>query len=804
MKKYLFSTMALSALMVGCSQEELAPKVDNVETEKEFVSVKGHDLLGPLTIKVGEETRVDANGWQNTDKIGLAWFDIEGDITKKQTVEKFKKENFTNDKIYGNHLFTTQGNNPFTTQTNVYQGAHFVYFPFERATQVAEKTVKLNGAFGVSQNDLDDYKYDRLNNVFHISTSDFISDADVDDDMKLTKQFTLSPVANTIKINTTPSEEFKTNETLKGLTLTSYVITAGTEVFETEFDVVTANVPIAQYEKNEDGTFKLDGNGKKILDVTANIKALDVYAAGIDADKTKTLSRDMAKDADYEVGTAHALPLHVLPISGYTSAKDKLSIIINVVTSTGLTGYFTINNPKGLTEGPDFTDNMKAINKLDKEMAEGGKLTTILRDDQKAWAQLGLNIDLTKANFTLDAKIKDYDQWADAVAIYEALGQDAELEVIGDVQFTNNIDTLTSGKITVTTDGEDAKMNIVGNVTLPSNTALDLTTNAPTVEVNGELIIKDGVKLDNKNVTNNGIITLGKLSQIGDKGKGITNNNRINVVYGSYAYLAKGEEGIVAYDVPSNYKYWELENLISLDEKENTGGLASVNTFVVGYDGNQRVTLDLNGLTKSEGSDDPYKPGEDTDITMPELAGITIEMEGGILTKGNGSESPVKEILVVKNSENEGDNRIIGVKVLNNITVNADAKAAMEGGSVSGNITNNGTFDMKDVKIAKEEKDESGAVIETATVITNNGEMTVDATKTDVGGVKKATFTASADKLVNTKNNKFTVGEGIATITIAEITNDEGAKITAANTNQVKFSKMTNNGILEKVTQIVQ
>lgn len=804
MKKYLFSTMALSALMVGCSQEELAPKVDNVETEKEFVSVKGHDLLGPLTIKVGEETRVDANGWQNTDKIGLAWFDIEGDIKLKQTVEKFKNENFADNNIYGNHLFTTQGNNPFTTQTNVYQGAHFVYFPFERATQVDEKTVTLNKDFGVSQNDLDDYKYDRLNNVFHISTSDFISGDDVDDDMKLTKQFTLSPVANTIKINTTPKEGFETNETLKDLTLTSYVITAKQEVFETEFNVVTKNVPIAQYKKNEDGTFMLDDNDKKILDVTANIEALDEYAAGIEGKKTSTLTRKMAKGANYKVGTAHELPLHVLPISGYTSAKENLSITINVVTSTGLTGHFTIDNPKGLTEG-DLTDNMKAINKLDEAMAGKGNLTKILRDNQKAWAQVGLNIDLAKANFTLDAKIKDYDQWADAVAIYEALGQDADLEVIGDVQFTNKIDTLTSGKITVTTDGEDAKMNIVGNVTLPSNTALDLTKNAPKVVVGdkAELIIKDGVKLDNKNVTNNGIITLGKLSQIGDTGKGITNNNRINVVYGSYAYLAEGKEGKVAYEIPSNYKYWELENLISLDEKENTGGLASVNTFVVGYDGNQQVTLDLNGMTTSEGSDDPYKPEGDTEQSMPSIANITIEMEGGILTKGKGSESPVKEILVVK-SNVEGDNQIIGVKVLNNITVNNGAKAAMEGGSVSGNITNNGTFNMKDVRIAKEEKDESGAVTEKATVITNNGEMTVDATKTVVAGVEKATFTASADKLVNTKNNKFTVGAGIATITIAEIINEDSAKITASNTNQVKFSKMTNNGILEKVTQIVQ
>ena len=59
MKKYLFSSLALSTMLVGCSQEELAPKVDNVETGKNIESVVGHDLLGPLTIKIGAETRAE-------------------------------------------------------------------------------------------------------------------------------------------------------------------------------------------------------------------------------------------------------------------------------------------------------------------------------------------------------------------------------------------------------------------------------------------------------------------------------------------------------------------------------------------------------------------------------------------------------------------------------------------------------------------------------------------------------------------------------------------------------------------------
>lgn len=775
MKKYLFSSLVLSTMVVGCSQEELAPKVDNVEAEKEFVSVKGHDLLGPLTVKIGAETRVDANGWQKSDKLGLAWFDIEGDITALQTPTKWTDisttPNTLDNNLYGNHLFMVEGN-AFTTQTNVYQGAHFVYFPFERATKIAQKNVKLNEkAIGATKNDLSDFDYDRFNNAFHISASDFVSGNDVNSDMKLVKEFTLSPVANVIKIATTPVGKFEEKDKLKALKLTSYSIQAGTAVFEDDFDINTGDIPAAEY-KVVDGVI--------VLDAEKNIQKLDTYAKDIAATPSTELTRTIS--ADYTMAAARELPLYVLPVNGWTTDNDALTITVNVKTASGLTGYFTIDNPDGLADdNANVTGNMKTINKLDKAMVDGGNLTKILRKNGE-WSFLNLPVDLSDANFTLNANIENYNQWVDAVEIYEALGvPTANLNVTGTVRFAEAIPTLTSGKIEVTTPGS-GKIVITGAVTLPADSKLDLTTNAPVVEVatTGNLTIADEEKLVNDNVVNKGVINLGYLTQLGVRNSGINNEaGRVNVEYGSYAYLASNKEGVVAYIVPAAYEIYKLSYLINA---KNKNGEASVNTFVVGYDGNQQVTLNLNG--QNAGQNDPYNPGGDSN--MPELDDITIEMTGGILTKGTGTgtKTNVKAIKVLS-----GANTITDVTVLENIEVATDATAAVTRGAAKANITNNGTLTLKDVAID----------LGNNTTIENNGTMTVDATKTLVGGELMATYTASANQLTNTAN--FTVKEGVKTLTITTIENSENGVITADNKNQVKFSAMKNDGTLVRVTQ---
>lgn len=775
MKKYLFGTMALSAMMVGCSQEELAPKVDNVETGKNIESVVGHDLLGPLTIKIGAETRALNGRWEESDKLGLAWYDVQGDITAEQTKENFDAKATTDNNIYGNHLFVKDGS-AFTTQTNVYQGAHFVYFPFERAVQVAQKSVKLNEkAFGASKNaEQTDFQYERYNNMFYMSTADFVTEKDVDADMKLVKQFTLSPVANVININTTPVDMVASQEVLKNFKITSYNIAAITEVFEDEFAIVTKDVPVAQYDAK---------TGE--LDAAANIEALDEYAAAIEGTAKKAVGRTVS--AAYTAGVEHDLPVFVLPVSGWTGNNQDLTITINVKTASGMNGYFTIANPNGLADNADgASKNTEAINRLDVAMSNGGALTEIARTKEGAWTFPNIYVELGAANFTLDDSISNYNEWVDAVNIYNALGYTKTFVVDGVVEFTETIPTLTTGKIVVKTV-DDGEINIAGAVTLPVADKLDLTTNAPTIEVaaKGNLTIEHDVELANNNVINNGIINLGKLSKLGIRptdstpGTGIDNTSgRVNVEYGSYAYLATTKEGVVAYNVPYEYKIYQLDYLT---KKNNTKGEASVNTFVVGYEGTQRVELDVNAFSE-EANNDPYNPGTSTS-EMPSLENITIEMEGGKIFNDRNSTVTVKAIKVLKKDNNE----VVGITVKEDITVAKETAAEISGGAANGNIENNGTLKLMDVTMSKDNN----------TVITNDGEMTVNATKT--GNPEAITYEASALTLTN--SNIFTVTENVKTLWITNIVNKEEGTITAAKKDQVKFLSMENDGTLVRVTQ---
>ena len=135
------------------------------------------------------------------------------------------------------------------------------------------------------------------------------------------------------------------------------------------------------------------------------------------------------------------------------------------------------------------------------------------------------------------------------------------------------------------------------------------------------------------------------------------------------------------------------------------------------------------------------------------------------------------------------NNEVVGITVNEDITVANETAAEITGGAANGDIENNGTLKLMDVTMSKDNK----------TVITNNGEMTVNATKVLIDNVPTAVYTATASKLENKAN--FTVSEGVKTLTIDEITNASTGKIEADNTKQVYFGKMYNDGTLVRITQ---
>lgn len=775
MKKNLYGALALSLLAVGCSQEELAPKANQIETsEQNLESVVGHDLVGPISISIADgATRATGGSWDKGDKLGLAWFNIESSgITALQNPATYTAAgttigSATND-IYGNHLFSVAESGAFETQTNVYQGAHFVYWPFARATKVEQKTVSLNGKEYEG-----DASYDLDNVAFRMSPVDFISAADVNADMKLAKRFQLEPVAAAIGLKASPSAQFKGNETLKNLKVVSYQVASAAGVtFEPTFSIVTANLPKA--------TYQAAPNADK-LDAAANKAAMEAYAQGISETGVAMISRNVKAGA-ITLANDMVLPLYTLPVTPATVTPDNFTVTINVKTASGLDGHFTIANPTNETNNP--SKNQVAVNKLTNAVKTNAALTKITRNSADEYTYLALDVDLAKANFTLDANISNKTEWDDAVAIYNALGGDATFTVDGNVVFDGEIPTLANGKITVA-QGAGGKLTIKGNVELPA--AAKLNADAAVIEVvNGAtLTLADGLKLKSAGITNNGVIKLGDRSQVGNATsdgqtpptytvQGVDNTNgRIEVVYGSYAYVTAGKEGVVAYEVPEKYQTYQINNLIS---NSNSNGLASVNTLVV----KSGVTLNLTGV--DGGVDDPYNSTGAAGLNS--LSSIDIELAGGSLIKGTGNtNTTVHNVKVVEATSNVVDEIIIA----GNLTTSKGTEATVKTSTLQNDLTNKGTLKLKDV------------TFNLASVLSNSdsGTLEIDATKT--GNPATATFRTTAASLTNM--GYVNVKGGVLTLTITNITNTADATIEADNIQQVKFSSLNNNGTLIRVTQ---
>ena len=781
MKKYLFYALAASAALVGCTSEELVPQ-KSVEAEKTLTmeSVVGADLT-KVEISLGDETRATNGGWNKGDKLGLAWFNLEtAGITGTQNSTNFfgatssVKANWSTE-IYGNHLYTVNENGDFQTQANVYQGAHFVYFPYAYASQIQQKVVNVNAApFEKSANaDMTDFAYDRFNKAFHMSSTDFIP-ALTSNDQTLKMKFIMNPMVNVIDIKGIPSADFTGNDVLKALKVTSYALeNASQSPYAEVATIVPADIPEAAYIYAGTPPVKTT-----ILDKALNRTNLDAYAKSLAAVRVNKIERTVK--TGYTLDNTYEYPLFTLPTNpAYTTEVTGVpateiydnAVVFNVQSATGLNGKFTVKR-----NDADAT-NKNTMKYLDTQLL--GAEQNIFRNAASEWSYIGLQVNLTKANFVMDYTITNLAQWNDAVAIVEALGAaTATFNVTGDVKF-NAGEIKTAGKITAVTTGA-GKLTIDSDVELPANSKLDLTGATVVVNAGKSLTIKDNDKLASDNVTNNGTIVLGYKSEIGVKNAagttGIDNTNgRINVVYGSYGYVASTKEGIVAYVVPADYQCYKINALTAtvINSDGATGhnsiGTVSVNTLVVGTG----VSLNLNKLDGDTTDNDPYNGATIGGTALADMSNITIEMTGGTLYKGTGANTTVKAI-----------NAVSGNSVA--LQVNTDKI----------NVKNGAVLTVKDLDFA------------TTAVVSNDGTMIIDATKTMVGGVPTVTYTETFTTLNNGKGTgnpkaELTVTANVKTLNLTEVYNGTNGTIIADNKSQVLVATngMHNDGTLVRVTQ---
>ena len=702
--KVLLSTCALAAFFAACTNEELVEQT-NGNAPVENSGAVGADLASRGMNIILDDTNVGTratNGkWESGDKFGLAWYKFEGnDITVPQTEKKWKQGATTGKwssdyEVYANHLFTTSDNGAtFTTTTDVYQGAYYVYFPFERLGGAVVKEVAVNDAPQTG-----DFEYERFNHALHISALDFIkAEEGVDPEtQQLTKSFSPVPVVNVLAMNATPEEKIVGNETLGGLTITEMYIkangkSASNEVFASEATIQPKYIPQVKStvaDTREAVLEAVDGG------VGTSISAIFKVSS------YKSTLTTKVENPNYTLAKAHEVRAFALPIKNavdYTGVSSSSAYPTATVTVGRLykdgekenqlwyeLGEFAINN----TNSPEFTTTLKhALSAAD---TDAKSWQNIVRDDNNEWKSMRneMTANLLVENFKpLTTNIKYIEQWNDLVDIYDALVELGAYDVkkqgvptfklTADVPFENEIRVPVTG---IKLETGSKKMIIAGEAPIqwPANI---VTENKANIEVAEGATLNVGsmdaadLQADkvviNASIDNNGTIHAGVNASIGVDSEGLVNNalnynkegevtNRVIVEYGAYVYPASttGADGIIAYTVTSNGKKEIGKINLLLNNEDANDHLASVNTLVI-----EGPTLDLNAPASYDNGN-PYIDGDGAKTLSDKIKDVAIELNGGNIEKVlEGTNASVKSITAVggENTTKEVQTSTITVK----------------------------------------------------------------------------------------------------------------------------------------------
>lgn len=706
--KFLVSALMLSSCFVACNNEMVELTNENITNPAE--EIVGADLVSKgMTIKTnldGAQSRANNEGWENGDRVGLAWYNVaskkglqapdkngvvkvtlDGSIFDEQELsiwEAFKYDGAvatsTDFRIYNNILFN-YADGDFTTKANVYQGAYIGYFPHQYMPQVEELS------FNVQQDQTADAATEQYNKTLHISAQDFISADDVKDaDGVLESKFYLYPVANNLKVVATPVAKMMADELLKEMNITNVTISNSTALFNIETgEINPLKVPAVQYKK--DG-ITVDEEATKI--------AMDTWATTLGVEEAvKSLSTNVAEDLALTLSEGRTVRLTTLPTEAVDGKSEKITV---KVSSNGIpVGSFVI------TSKDANKDNMNAIAKLHALTTEDGytasdnnvyTLREIMRNDKGDAVAQNLKVNLTAANFVpATSGIKTLAQWDELVDVINAMyAIDKKIAVptftLGaDIEFVNGEIKVPACGVKVVTNNK--KMIVASeDVEWPNNIELVPTTvNDPetqekvettkplNVEVKkGASLYVNGTKkspatLDVTSIVNKGEIYANAYAAISTKEAKSLNNKegRVIVEYGSYVYPTTGYEGDIVFVVDETTKIANVNVLI--DGGKELLGNANVNTLIV------RTELDLNAPATKSTADDRYFEGNDATSLTAKINKINIELEGGSLVHvKEGNNTTVANVKAVS-----GENTINDVVVAGNIAVEEGATLNVEG-----------------------------------------------------------------------------------------------------------------------------
>lgn len=685
MKSIKFLTaLAIPAMFAACTNEEIA----TVETPLQMQEVVGAELVGTdISLNAsmdGSASRLTSKGWQKGDQLGLGWI-----VTKDHSVAQDYLKKADKDTLFANHLFINQtnGSGDFTTYGNVYKGWHFAYWPYERMDAIDAKIIEVNPEQTAK------WSVDRYANKFQISALHFLEASDLDEDNKLKqdKPFKVVRAVNEIAFLYTPKGGFVTDGVLNNLKVENIQLSANAEIFSPYAKLNPTNLPTAMDKDSVSIYAKKNVLGaydevKTLAALRTALKDKNVLTSMTSATKAgyaKTITTVVTDKANMVTGAQDTVRIITLPKQGaLTTAGTKIKIEVE-------NGSFEIKYVKDAVEGTSAATNNKAIEDIIAAYAADGTMTQLDKT-------LPIYIDLYEAIFAPNFDtIDNYEEWEKAVALVDALGTYNEdnvpvFTITGDILVDSTAiampkncgvkisanskkDIITQENMSswpANLDASDVDVVFDSNVTLADASAVKAAS--ITVNAGKKLTLKSGkteVNTLNNTIVNNGTIVVQKNAKVAT----VTNNGRIEVVYGSYVTVDT-TVGTVAYVLTGNDKAYEINNLINGSLVDG----ASVNTLVV----NSGKTLNL-GLTDpaQSGVYDPYTgvTGYQPATPLDNLSAIAIEMNGGSIVGVQGGNKEVGAVSVLKGTNTITDVIPASITVAAKATLNIDATKDING-----------------------------------------------------------------------------------------------------------------------------
>lgn len=546
--KFYFLTLAASVAFAACSNEEL-DNINNAGIQKaELVELDGVQVT---VSKEGADSRINANGWESTDEVGVGftnWVSASGSSTfstnggARETAYGSKWVNTSNDVLYANHrLFRTEGSWKF--ENVVYEGKHFAYYPLKGAHKTVEA---LTYELGTVQTFGEETDY-QLNGQFAVTPSYDLVGAQ--SGKAPVVNFELYTITNRVKLNLEVANFGDIVDPIKVKSVTIKEASASSSFAQ---EVTLGEMPEAVYDAQN--ALPATPSAEAVATAqTADYDATETaFESGIIAALTyPSASDEMSTTVAGHTGFTTAAPSYAVNMFFFPIKTDVTDVDVIVETNYGtITIDGTTVAAAGLAKQIDEA-NKTEVTKLQNALKTTGAFGNF---GKSATLTLKLNM----ANAVLPSVSASNDtEWADAVKIAGQKESVHTINVTGNVtaDLTNlpenvtTIDVAATKTLTISGDVENdltftgsgalkvaagTELNIKGEVLESTSVTLIGLDNYGTVTIDENSKVTAGVAINNHGeFTNNGTLTLNALftnckhvnTPVGHSCSGILNNN---------------------------------------------------------------------------------------------------------------------------------------------------------------------------------------------------------------------------------------------------------------------------------------